>query len=95
MLPRRDVVLTGFALTPGTRRGLDAACFLVEAGGDEAAGNTERQALLFGETQRPAVAGERDEVADATERPAEPEDGPRPPRRPPTLSHPRATGLTS
>ena len=68
MLPRRDVVLTGFALTLGTRRSLDAARFLVEAGRDEAAGNTERQALLFGEMQRPAVAGEWDEVADATER---------------------------
>jgi hypothetical protein len=74
MLPRRDVVLTGFALTLGTRRSLDAARFLVEVGRDEAAGNKERQALLFGEMQRPAGAGEWDEVADATERLPEPEE---------------------
>ena len=29
----------------------------------------ERQALLFGEPQRPAIAGEWDEVANATEKP--------------------------
>ncbi len=74
MLPRHDVVLTGFALALGTRRSLDAARFLVEAGQDEAAGNMERQAFLFGEMQRPAVAGKWDEVADATERLAEVED---------------------
>ena len=64
MLPRHDVVLTGFALALGTGRSLDAARFLAEAGRDEAAG----------EMQRPAVAGQWDEVADAAERLAELED---------------------
>lgn len=48
MLPRHDVVLTGFALTLGTTRSLDAARFLVEAGQDEAADNMERQAPSSG-----------------------------------------------
>lgn len=74
MLPPRDVVLTGFALALGPRRSLDAARFLVEAARDEAAGNMERRTLLFREAQRPAVAGEWDEAADATGRPAELED---------------------
>lgn len=74
MLPRHDVVLTGFVLALGTRRSLDVARFLFGAGRVEAAGNMERQALLFREMQRPAVAAEWDEVADATERLAELED---------------------
>ena len=74
MLSRHDVLLTGFGLALGTRRSLDAACFLVEAGRDKAVGNMELQTLLFGEMQRSAVAGEWDEVADATERLAELEE---------------------
>jgi hypothetical protein len=94
MLPRHDVVLTGFAL--GTRRSLDAARFLVKAGRDEAAGNMERQALLFGEMQRPAVAGEWDEVADGRKGwPNYWRTTFRPPCSLPTSSHPRVTELMS
>lgn len=42
MLPRHEVVLTGFVLALDTRRSLDVACFLFGAGRVEAAGNMER-----------------------------------------------------
>ena len=95
MLPRHDIVLTGFALALGTRRSLDATRFLVEAGRDEAAGNTERQAPSSGRCNARPLRGSGTRWR--TRRKGWPNWRTtfRPTCRLPTSSHPRVTGLMS